>query len=225
MDDIGVAGVRRVAAGLATAAAFAVVGCGSDEEPAPERARTAPELARTFDLRRPAGRVVARLCDGRRMAVKETVNVRLGCTVVDARRGAVTVVAARDRAGHTQSARFNAGVFRVVQRRSGLIEVILVGGKLGSCTARQRRQRVVPTPDAARGTRRIRRLLAAGSGRFRTRGHFATGTVRGTRWGTQDFCHGTLLVVRQGRLAVRDLVRDRTIELTAPDSYFARAPG
>jgi hypothetical protein len=103
--------------------------------------------------------------------------------------------------------------------------VILEGAGLRSCTERQRRARTVPTPDATRGTRRFRRLLANGSGRFRTRGHFAAGTVRGTRWGTQDFCHGTLLVVREGRLAVRDLVRGRTVELSAPQSYFARARG
>jgi hypothetical protein len=206
-----------LAAGLATAAALVAVGCGGEEG-------STPKLARSFQLTRPSGRVVARLCDGRRIAVRETVDVRFGCTVVDARRGAVTVVAARDADGHTQSARFNAGAFRVVQRRSGLTEAILVGGAFGSCTERQRHVRAFPTPDTPKGGRRLRRLLAEGSGQFRTRGHFATGTVRGTSWGTQDFCHGTLLVVRQGRLAVRDLVRHRTIGLTAPDSYFARAP-
>jgi hypothetical protein len=169
--------------------------------------------------------VVVRLCDGRRVAVTKSVNARFGCTVVDASAGAVTVVTERARGGKTQSARFNAGAFRVVQRASGLTEVILVGGDLRACTARQRRARATPTADSTRGTRRIRRLLASGSGQFRTRGHFATGTVRGTRWGTQDFCHGTLLVVRKGRLTVRDVVRNKTIALTAPGTYFARAPG
>jgi hypothetical protein len=217
--------VGRIAAGLMAAVTLAATGCGGEEESAPERAPKAPKLERSFQLTRPSGRVVARLCDGRRTTLKRTISVGFGCTVVDARAGAVTVVAARDRAGRVQRARFNAGVFRVVQRPSGLTEVILEGAGLRSCTERQRRARTVPTPDATRGTRRFRRLLANGSGRFRTRGHFAAGTVRGTRWGTQDFCHGTLLVVREGRLAVRDLVRGRTVELSAPESYFARARG
>jgi hypothetical protein len=170
--------------------------------------------------------VRVRHCDGRREVVRETINVRFGCTVVDARRGSVEVVTARDGddGDVTQVARFNAGVFRVVQREGLLTEVILVDAGYRSCSARQRRERTVPAPDSTRGARRVRLLLGDGSGRFRTRGRFASAAIRGTKWGTQDFCHGTLLVIREGRISVRDLVRRRTVELTAPDSYFVRAP-
>ncbi len=70
----------------------------------------------------------------------------------------------------------------------------------------------------------VRLLLGDGSGEFRSRGRFGSATVRGTKWGTRDFCNGTLLVVRQGEIEVQDLVRRRTIPLTAPGRHFVRAP-
>lgn len=214
----GVGNTRR-ALGLATLALAAGAGCGDDR---PQR--QGPELRRSFELAQPAGRVLVRLCDGRRVRLRETMNVAFGCTVIDARRGSVTVITARDRTGRTQRARFNAGVFRVTQEPDGLTELILAGD-VRECSAPSRRRTAVPEPDADGDAGLIRRLLGDGTGRFRTRGNFASATVRGTRWGTQDFCHGTLVVVREGRIAVRDLVRDRTIEVTAPDILFVRAPG
>jgi hypothetical protein len=221
MDHLMRSAPRLVILGFTAVALLAATGCGDDEQ----SKRQAPGLRRSFDLVRPDGRVVVRLCDGKLIELRRTLNVAFGCTVVDARRGAVTVVAARDRAGHTQSARFNAGAFRVRQEPSGLTELILAGGPFRTCTARQKRERTVPAPDAARGTTRIRRLFGDGRGRFRSRGKFASATVRGTKWGAQDFCHGTLIVVREGRILASDLVRHKTIRLAAPASYFVRPPG
>jgi hypothetical protein len=212
-----VSGLRRVARRVAVVGLCALAGCDGEDAPSGneqgESARP-PELLRSFNLARPSGRVIVRLCNGRRVELTRTINVAFGCTVVDARRGAVAVVTARDRSGRTQRARFNAGVFRVVQERSGLTEVILVGGDFGRCRARARKE-----------VGEIRALLGDGAGDFRTRGNFGAATIRGTKWGTRDFCDGTLLIVREGRIAVRDLVRDRTIRLEAPGRYFARAPG
>jgi hypothetical protein len=188
----------------------AAAGCGDDED------------AGSFELTRPSGTVVVRDCDGERSVLKGTAEEELGCTVVDARKGAVTIVTVRE-GGGTQRARFNAGVFRVEQAQDGFTDVVLADSAERPCSSRERRERTVPEPDDARGTRRFRRLLADGTGRFRTRGSFASATVRGTKWGTQDFCHGTLVVVRQGRMAVRDPGRGRTVEVEAPGSYFARA--
>jgi hypothetical protein len=70
---------------------------------------------------------------------------------------------------------------------------------------------------------RVRRLWGDGTGRFRTRGRYAGATVRGTIWLTEDRCDGTLIRVRQGRVDVRDNVRNRTITVRAGQSYFARA--
>jgi hypothetical protein len=70
---------------------------------------------------------------------------------------------------------------------------------------------------------RVRRLWGNGKGRFRTLGRYAGATVRGTIWLTEDRCDGTLIRVQQGRVDVRDNVRNRTIRLRAGQSYLAHA--
>ena len=60
-------------------------------------------------------------------------------------------------------------------------------------------------------------------GRFRTRGRYSAGTVRGTVWDTSDRCDGTLTVVRRGSVRVQDFSKRRTITVRAGQSYLARA--
>ena len=69
----------------------------------------------------------------------------------------------------------------------------------------------------------LQKLLATAHGRFRTRGRFSAGTVRGTVWGTRDRCDGTLTVVRRGTVLVRDFRRRKTIAVHAGHTYLARA--
>ena len=59
-------------------------------------------------------------------------------------------------------------------------------------------------------------------GRFVTRGRSAVATVRGTAWLMQESCAGTLVKVTRGRVSVRDLVRHRTVLVSAGRSYLAR---
>jgi hypothetical protein len=69
----------------------------------------------------------------------------------------------------------------------------------------------------------VRRLWGKGQGRFRTRGRYASGTVRGTNWLTQDFCEGTLTRVVEGVVSVHDLVTDKYVLVKAGKSYFTKA--
>ena len=69
----------------------------------------------------------------------------------------------------------------------------------------------------------VRRLWGKGKGRFRTRGRYASGTVRGTNWVTTDFCDGTDTRVVAGIVRVYDLVLKKWILLKAGESYFANA--
>jgi hypothetical protein len=69
----------------------------------------------------------------------------------------------------------------------------------------------------------VRRLWGKGKGRFRTRGRYASGTVRGTNWVTTDFCDGTDTRVVAGIVRVYDLVLKKWILLKAGQSYFATA--
>ena len=67
----------------------------------------------------------------------------------------------------------------------------------------------------------MRRLWAKGSGRFRTRGRYASAVIRGTDWLTADRCDSTLVKTRQGVVAVLDLVLKKTVLVKAGQSYSA----
>ena len=73
-----------------------------------------------------------------------------------------------------------------------------------------------------RSKKRVRRLFGDGKGAFRTRGRNAAATVRGTRWGVQDRCDGTLVAVQRGRVEVRDFVKRKTVIVRAGKTYLAR---
>jgi hypothetical protein len=146
---------------------------------------------------------------------------------LNTKRGTVQLVSATgaSRGRRTQSGRFNAGVFQVLQSRTrrdrGLTELRLKGSNFRRCrTARRGRA------SAAQLSRRtIRRLRGSARGRFRTRGRNSAATVRGTIWITADRCDGTLTTVKRGKVAVRDFRRKRTILVRSGKSYLAKAPG
>ena len=109
---------------------------------------------------------------------------------------------------------------RFVPRRVSrkLVELKLVGGDFGRCASRRTSSRAAtPKP------RVVRALWGKGKGGFRTRGRYASATVRGTSWLTADRCDGTLTTVTQGVVEVRDLTRRRTVRVRAGKSYLAPA--
>ena len=67
-----------------------------------------------------------------------------------------------------------------------------------------------------------RRLWGNATGRFTTKGRYASAAVRGTIWLTEDRCDGTLTRVTSGSVAVRDRARRRTVIVRAGHSYLAR---
>jgi hypothetical protein len=132
---------------------------------------------------------------------------------LDTRAGAVQLTIENAR-GQNDSSRYYGGVFRLTQA-AGVATLSLIGGSFRAC----------PRRGAARGAavpKLIRHLWGKGSGAFRTRGRLAAATIRGTTWRTADRCDGTLVTVREGRVAVRDLVRRRTRVLRAGQRYLAR---
>jgi ferric-dicitrate binding protein FerR (iron transport regulator) len=68
----------------------------------------------------------------------------------------------------------------------------------------------------------VRQLWASGKGSFRTKGRYASATVRGTNWQTIDRCDGTLIKVNKGTVSVRDLVKKKTVVVNAGGSYLAK---
>jgi DNA-binding beta-propeller fold protein YncE len=187
--------------------------------PAPEPLATQqpelrPDIGETLVAEPLAGIVRVRLAGTRRFVPLEEVReLPLGSTL-DARRGRVDIATERRRGGRVQHGAFHAGLFAVRQgaRRNPVTDLVL-RGPLGSC------------PDgSASAARRSRRLWGNAGGRFRTRGRLSSGSVRGTRWLTVDRCDGTLTVVREGTVAVRDFALRKTILVGAGERYLARRP-
>jgi hypothetical protein len=133
---------------------------------------------------------------------------------IDTTRGRIRLTSATSRPGTIQTADFYAGRFKVSQttKGGGLTELALTG-KVPRCG--------IQGSAAARKSKR-RRLWGNGKGKFRTRGHRSSATVRGTKWLVEDRCTGTLTRVARGTVSVRDFARRRTVTLRAGKRYLAR---
>jgi hypothetical protein len=168
--------------------------------------------------------VAVRVGERSRAKIEGAANLPVG-SFVDSQNGHVRLRTKRGRG--QQTARFADGIFQVKQSRKnkGLVDIRLTGD-LSLCSASGSGAAAMTAKakgEAAR--RRRRRLWGRGRGRYRTRGRYSSGTVRGTKWLTEDRCNGTLTVVRQGIVAVRDFRLKKTIKLKAGKRYFAKKSG
>ena len=98
------------------------------------------------------------------------------------------------------------------------ILVVNLVGSFNQCSTKSR------SVSSAAASKPVRRLWGKGKGRFRTKGRYASGTVRGTNWLTEDFCSGTQIRVVAGIVQVDDLVLKKTIMVHPGHKYFAKAP-
>jgi hypothetical protein len=145
-------------------------------------------------------------------------------TTVDTTRGTVQLTSATGTGAHIQSGQFYSGIFRVTQRKAGsavrggrsvaLTVLSLVGEKPSGCPAKGAK--------ALAAGHRVRRLWGNAHGNFRTQGRYASATVRGTKWLTEDTCAGTLVKVARGIVSVTDFRTHRTVLVRAGKSFLAR---
>ncbi len=134
-------------------------------------------------------------------------------TQVDTTQGAIQLTAARV-GGLTDTSQFYDGLFTIQQAGvAALTELQLNGGDF-SC--------VEGSFALAKTKKPVRRLWGSGKGKFRTRGRYSAATVRGTKWKTEDRCDGTLTVVEEGVVSVRDFIREVDVTLSAGQSYLAQ---
>ena len=98
-------------------------------------------------------------------------------------------------------------------------QAFLTGGNLAVCGSRS-----TAGVSAKPKRRPIRHLWGSAKGSFRTKGKYASATVRGTLWETIDYCEGTLVIVLRGRVDVFDLVRHKHHFVTAGHSFFSPKP-
>ena len=143
--------------------------------------------------------------------------IRVG-SIIDTRKGRVRITIDNGRGG-LDTADFYQGVFKLLQQKppSALATMQLFGGRFKGC-AKAPRVKI----SANRKTRSVRHLWGSGKGKFRTAGRFSSATIRGTQWLTDDRCDGTLVRVKQGKVAVRDFVKKKTVIVKAGKRYFAR---
>jgi hypothetical protein len=208
-----------------------------------------PVLGKSFDVKLVSGTVLIRLPGSHAADTAHLSGLSKGQgfipltearqlpsgTQVDARRGTIQLVSAASQRRKLQTGVFNGGIFGLTQDRVGLrkglttlslIEGLFPGApSFGGCKAHRAADPGFPAAQQARLSNRILQTLRAhGRGRFRTRGRYASATVRGTAWTITDRCDGTLVVVQRHTVAVTDFVRHITVLVHQGHSYLARAP-
>ena len=150
-------------------------------------------------------------------------------TEVDSRRGTLEIETATAKVGKTQSGQFGGGLFTIAQSRDkrlkGLAQIALLDSafkgapSFKQCTSTGKTRAKKPPKSKV-----VQLLKANVKGKFRTRGHYAAATVRGTQWTMTDRCDGTLTAVRRGTVVVTDFRRKKDVVVHAGKSYLAKAP-
>ena len=146
--------------------------------------------------------------------------LRLG-TELDTRKGRITL-----RAHDRSRGSFYGGRFKLARgddtplpgrRARRLLALVLTGGDFTKCKSRTTAGAGVVAVEP------VRYAWGNASGSFRTTGRFAAATVRGTLWRTADFCNGTEILVKRGKVDVIDRVKHKHVLVTAGHSYMALA--
>jgi hypothetical protein len=137
-------------------------------------------------------------------------------TEVDVTHGRVAMRTSYDTRGTFSGGRF------VLKGSATITELRLSKWPSGTCARTKAAARSPAT--AAKSKKPIRSLWGKSNGRVRTRGKYASATVRGTYWLTQDRCDGTLVKVFRGKVRVRDFHLKKTLTVKARHSYLAHTP-
>ncbi|MEA2472390.1 MAG: large repetitive protein, partial [Thermoleophilaceae bacterium] len=183
-----------------------------------------PEPKKTANVEPKSGAVTVR-CPGQGEAtLAGDSQIQSGCRI-DATDGVVTLTAAADAKGNTQSADFFDGAFKFKQVEETqtvkgkkvkvlITELTLDVAKPTGCT----------TKKAGIGTAKNGgHLWGRGKGRYRTRGRRGAGTVRGTEWLTEERCAGTFFQVKTGIVEVQDFTLKKTVLVKKGKTYLAPA--
>jgi hypothetical protein len=144
---------------------------------------------------------------------------------LDTTLGRVRLTVATNRQGETADASLYEG--RVVFRQAGktrLRTMFRLSQPLNGCGHGRRRGLSATASRRHHGDRRRHVWVTENGGNFATRGQLVGTSVQGTKWLTADTCRTSVVKVKQGTVAVRDLVLHRTVTLQAGQSYTARKP-
>jgi len=125
----------------------------------------------------------------------------------------------------TQSGTFGGAIFKITQAHNGLATLTLVENAFkGAPSFTECGKAAADASVAALSSKTLQLLHASATGKFSTRGKYATATVRGTKWTIADKCNGTLTHDVTDSVAVTDLVNHKTVILHAGQSFLAKKP-
>ena len=180
-----------------------------------------PVAGKAVNVNVVSGQVLLKVPGGKFVPLTNATQIPVG-SQLDTTKGRVKLTSAATKAGKTQASDFYDGIFQVKQSvpKAGTLttDVVLKGqASRASCSIRS----VVNKQKGPKAV--LGKLWGNGKGKFRTSGKYASATVRGTVWLTQDECDGTLIRVKRGTVQVRDLKRHKTVTVKAGHSYLARA--
>jgi hypothetical protein len=205
-------------AGPASTPGSTTGGTGGSAPPGPPSSIGNPVFKKSFGLGPVSGTVRYHVPGGKYVTLGPgPTTLPLG-SVVDATRGHALIVVQSDAQGtlqHVEIWQGKAGIFQV--GTPAVVELRLAGGNYSRCA------KASGARAQASATRSIRRLWASAKGRFRTKGRYASATVRGTQWVTTDLCTGTRVTVVKGIVAVRDFRRHHTTLVRAGHSVMITA--
>jgi uncharacterized repeat protein (TIGR02543 family) len=172
-----------------------------------------PAPAQNVNVAPVSGRVLVRVPGSDRFVeLTATDQVPVG-TQIDTTNGRIQLTAART-GGLLETSQFYEGLFTFLQANAAAFpEVRLDGGDFSCLEAAFSWQ--------AKSKKPVRRVWGSGKGKYRTRGRYSSATVRGTVWKTEDRCDGTLTLVQEGVVAVRDFARQADIVIRSGQSYLA----
>jgi hypothetical protein len=196
-------------------------------DPLPVAPPAAPVLGKSMAVEPVSGRVQIRLPDSSGyVSLADAGSIPTG-SVVDARRGTLTLQSALDANGRVQTATVRGAVFEVRQSTTGngVTDLVLRGGPPASCSAPRSGASARIAAVTARKPKPGALWARDSHGRFRTKGRNSVATVRGTRWSTRETCAGTVTRVMQGAVDVRDLRTGRTVTVRRGHAYLARTSG
>ncbi|HEV3071726.1 MAG TPA: choice-of-anchor Q domain-containing protein [Solirubrobacteraceae bacterium] len=159
----------------------------------------------------------------------EARQIPLGSTL-DTSAGVVRITTATTASpkGKLQSGDFGTGIFKLLQARKqrGLTELNIIDNRnerqICASTGKGKKRARIAAGHPSKQV--LGRLTANSHGHFTARGQYSSATVRGTIWGVQNRCDGTLTRVVRGELSVRDFRKRKTITLFTGQTYLARAP-
>jgi hypothetical protein len=198
-----------------------------------------PVLGQSFNAA-PVSGVVYLVVGNTLIPLTQNTKIPAGA-ILDTRHGSLSLVSASggvtvasDARSHktkkvkTFTGTFGGAVFQVTQTKSGSSKgqttLSLVEGRAGVPSYASCKARGDADAHVALSSRILQTLRSRASGRYRTRGRYAAGTVRGTAWTTADRCDGTLIAVQQHSVLVTDLVKHKTILVRAGHHYLAKPP-